>query len=147
MTHYYGANRPLTSHKPAKSWFENTILGHQLTRQRFEEDFKVEVMQIVRFHGDWAQLNSIEDLDERSKAINRAHETTERMADMVESFYIGWFKSQYRRFGRNYEEGGRHPRSWKKIPLVELIEYGFFYTILHRTAPIIVIIKNTHSVL
>jgi hypothetical protein len=76
----------------------------------------------IRFQGDWNYFYSISDLLERQKSIDIAVDKTEKLANSAEKFWIGFLKSQFQNFGRNTEEGGRNPRSFKLIPLIDMAD-------------------------
>ena len=67
---------------------------------------KVEILQIVRFQGEWEAIRKIIDHDELQKKIKKADRVTEELANEVEKYWIGWYKTQYEEFGKNIEEGG-----------------------------------------
>ena len=71
-----------------------------------KKNFKVEILQIVRFQGEWEAIRKIIDQDELQKKIKKADRSTEKLANEVEKFWIGWYKTQYEEFGKNIEEGG-----------------------------------------
>jgi len=119
--HFYSAMDP-SKNPNQKTWFENSIAKHGFTRKEFAKYFKLEVLQIIRFQGNRDYLHTISNLPERQRLIESAVENTEGMADLAEKFWVGFLKSQFQRFGRNTEEGGRHPRSFKLIPLVDMAD-------------------------
>ncbi|MFX1489826.1 MAG: hypothetical protein ACFFBI_11800 [Promethearchaeota archaeon] len=71
-----------------KMAIEYTIKKYGLNPERAQRLFKVHVLQIVRFQG--------------------TNKLTQELANKIESFWIGFFHSQFYEFGRNIEPGGSH---------------------------------------
>jgi len=92
--HFYKAfNNPKTA-------IEYTIRKYGLDPQRAQRLFRVEVLQIVNYQG--------------------TKESTQKLANTIEKFWIGFFHSQFYEFGRNIESGGSAVYSSIIIPFDSL---------------------------
>lgn len=108
------------------STFARTLKQYKLTKNQFLRLFKVDILKIVRFQGDLSSINEIDNLYDKGIAMGLARERTQALADSVERFFIGFYKSQYPEFGRNYLEGGRFVAPTEK----RIIDYEDLYKAL-----------------
>jgi len=98
-------NFDLPIHKLIKNDFTFVLDEKSFTdHARFQ--IKVEILDVVQFQGDWAHNRGIQDSELQRQAINKAKERTEEIASKIETFFIGFYHSQFLEFGGNYEAGG-----------------------------------------
>jgi hypothetical protein len=109
----YTANKRFKDHKKIafyptrkKTPFEEFIRDYSGSAQVADRLFKVEVLQIIEFQGDWDLIRSIKDSVLREKAIKEAALKTQDIAKNAEKFWVGFFKGQFSEFGGNIHEGG-----------------------------------------
>ena len=72
-----------------------------------KKNFKLETLQIIRFQGNLEKIRKIKDKKLRESAFNEAKKITQKLTNKVEKFWIGRFKTQFKEFGKNIEEGGK----------------------------------------
>ncbi|KKN48414.1 hypothetical protein LCGC14_0653110 [marine sediment metagenome] len=92
--HFYKAfSNPQTA-------MEYTIRKYGVNRERAEKIFKLEVIQIIKYQG--------------------SEKLTMELANKVETFWIGFFHSNFYEFGRNIEPGGSDVHESIIIPFDQL---------------------------
>lgn len=73
---------------------------------RLKKIFKIEVLRVIKFQGNWEQIRGIQDQSLREKALHEAKEKTRELANYYEKFFVGFYHSQFPEFGRSKAQGG-----------------------------------------
>jgi len=96
--------------KKKHTYFENSIKRNSIIKQVARKYIRFKILQIIRFQGDINMIRSIENPDLKKKELEDTINSTQLLADNAEKFWIGYYKTQYKEFGRNIEEGGKENR-------------------------------------
>ncbi|MFW9877284.1 MAG: hypothetical protein ACFFG0_29690 [Candidatus Thorarchaeota archaeon] len=95
----------------------DTSIQENYKDPRLRAIFKVEVLKIIKFQGNRAQIAAIEDVDKRRAALHDAEEKTIELANYYERFFVGFYHSQFPEFGRNKAQGGDFSTLKSFIPI------------------------------
>lgn len=96
--------------KKKHTYFENSIKRNFIIKQVAQKFIRLKILQIIRFQGDINMIRSIENPLLKKKQLEDTINSTQKLADNAEKFWIGYYKTQYQEFGRNIEEGGKENR-------------------------------------
>jgi len=104
---YYGHIKNAFDVKKKHMYFENSIKKNFIVKEMARKYIRIKILQIVRFQGDINVIWNIENPNHKKERLEEAINSTQKLADNAEKFWIGYYKTQYKEFGRNIEEGGR----------------------------------------
>ncbi|TFF69014.1 MAG: hypothetical protein EU516_01800 [Promethearchaeota archaeon] len=93
--------------KKKHTYIEHSIKRNFQSKKLAHNFIKTEVIQIVRFKGDINEIREMSNQELKKKKLEEALELTQKAADKAERFWIGFYKTQFKEFGRNIDEGGR----------------------------------------
>jgi hypothetical protein len=74
-------------------------------------------LQIIRFQGDISEIRALDSPELKKEKLEIAMKSTQTLADTAERFWIGFYKTQFKEFGRNVHEGGKENRMVLLDPL------------------------------
>jgi len=101
-------NAPSTS-------IEHSIRKYGKNFEFAKKIFRFKIIQIVKFQGNWTLIEKIKDSNKRKKMIEKWKRITLELANKIEQFWIGFYHSQFYRFGRNILPGGRKTRDFASL--------------------------------
>jgi len=96
--------------KKKHTYFENTIKRNFIIKDIARRYIRFKILQIIRFQGDINAIHNIANPIMKSEKLEEAINSTQKLADNAEKFWIGYYKTQYKEFGRNIEVGGKENR-------------------------------------
>ena len=96
--------------KKKHTYFENTIKRNLIIKDIARRYIRFKILQIIRFQGDINAIHNIANPIMKSEKLEEAINSTQKLADNAEKFWIGYYKTQYKEFGRNIEVGGKENR-------------------------------------
>ncbi len=96
--------------KKKHMYFENSIKKNFIVKEIARKYIRIKILQIVRFQGDINMIRIIENPNHKKEKLEEAINSTQKLADNAEKFWIGYYKTQFKEFGRNIEEGGKENR-------------------------------------
>jgi len=91
-------------------YFENSIKKNFIVKEIARKYIRIKILQIIRFQGDINMIRNLENPNLKKEKLEGAINSTQKLADNAEKFWIGYYKTQYKEFGRNIEEGGKENR-------------------------------------
>ena len=107
---FFGHIKNAFNPKKKDTYFGNSIKKNFIIKQAAWKFIRVMILQIIRFQGDINAIRNIEKPLLKKKELEDAINSTQQIADNAEKFWIGYYKAQYKEFGRNIEEGGKENR-------------------------------------
>jgi len=96
--------------KKKHTYFENSIKRNFIIKDIARKYIRIKILQIIRFQGDINVIRNIDNPIMKREKLEEAINSTQKLADIAEKFWIGYYKTQYKEFGRNIEVGGKENR-------------------------------------
>jgi len=96
--------------KKKHTYFENSIKKNFIMKEIAHKYIRFKILQLIRFQGDINMIRNIKNPNLKRRELEEAINSTQRLADNAEKFWIGYYKTQYKEFGRNIDEGGKENR-------------------------------------
>ena len=96
--------------KKKHTYFENSIKRNFIIKDIARRYIRIKILQIIRFQGDINVIWNIDNPIMKREKLEEAINSTQKLADNAEKFWIGYYKTQYKEFGRNIEVGGKENR-------------------------------------
>ena len=96
--------------KNPHTYFENSIKKNFIVKKIAHKYVRYKILQIIRFQGDINMIWNLENPNLKKAKLEEAIKSTQKLADNAEKFWIGYYKTQFKEFGRNIDKGGKENR-------------------------------------